>query len=1052
MHVMTIKFFASYKPINLWIVLIFSVLLSSCGNSIRSTVINNGGNTGDPSGGGDEGDGDGGGDEGGGGGGDEGDGGGGDEGDGGGEDEGDGGGDEGEGGGDDEGEGGGDDEGEGGGDDEGEGGGDVPLSASWTFDPNFYEHYFFDSTLIYLTDGGGAKLSSLDQIDDSATELGNGAGGGAALGVTYDTLSDGSDGLMLSSSGTPTNHSELNASWAPQWENLVSYWKMNNNWQDSKGSNHGTAEGTATFTTTSKIGSHAGSIDGEDNYVQLGIDGLFDNNTYTFSIWVKISVLPDPGNGNSIFNIGGGDADQFILINGNNGFVAGGYDIGGSTNAVGPSFPTTDRWYHLSSVRNTADETLTLYIDGVAVASSALSNPIAWYATNGPGAWLGHRGQWFNGTVDDLAIWSTALTADEIKHIYDRQSAKFSGTFESRVMDIGSSSNWTDFTWAPTLPFYKELPDHTSGSIQNELADDYPSLATDTLMNDIVALWHLNEASANTVNNTNDFKDSSGQDNHIDEFGGVTFGANGIFNQAAVFDGSDDYLIAPNAFENSTATWQAWIKPNTFVQNQGYNQHVLYQADALGSHETRIQVTTSGKVAWQVYSTDYECNFDSNASIQLGQWTHVVAMYGTRGCQLYLNGTLDTSTANTNGPGTGALRFAIGRLDVNETGYFHGAIDEVAIWNRALADEEVKQLYQRGASRVKFQVRSCNDSSCSGEEWMGPDGSNQTYFSELHNRAPGDASAETVFESFTASSNHNNFYFDENLSRINDGRQDTRTAWSGQPATTTLTMTFDDPVILRSTKIRFGMSGNDSWKPENAKLYRGTPETGVLLLTISSPSFGAPSLLSFSNDEASDLYTWTFDSEEGYLCVGEVEMYSHINDEPVPRTGATLATSPIMDFADFSALTIANNRYFQYRTILETDSDDIADGPEIKSIGVGPSRVSAVAPSIYTVEGITYNTLSEFAVTLGTAGCDGVPKYQLRIGSGNWKHWSAGSWQDANNSYDEANTESDVNTNITAFVNQFGAGDLNVRAFLNSDGSQECEIDSINITGTESEP
>lgn len=69
-------------------------------------------------------------------------------------------------------------------------------------------------------------------------------------------------------------------------------------------------------------------------------------------------------------------------------------------------------------------------------------------------------------------------------------------------------------------------------------------------------------------------------------------------------------------------------------------------------------------------------------------------------------------------------------------GYFskwHGIIDEIAIWNRALDANEITQLYQRGASRLKFQVRSCDDDHCIGETWKGPDGTSSTYFSELLN-------------------------------------------------------------------------------------------------------------------------------------------------------------------------------------------------------------------------------------------------------------------------------------------------------------------------------
>lgn len=44
----------------------------------------------------------------------------------------------------------------------------------------------------------------------------------------------------------------------------------------------------------------------------------------------------------------------------------------------------------------------------------------------------------------------------------------------------------------------------------------------------------------------------------------------------------------------------------------------------------------------------------------------------------------------------------------------------------------MRQLYRRGANRVQFQMRQCSSTLCADNpNWWGPDGSNQTYFSEM---------------------------------------------------------------------------------------------------------------------------------------------------------------------------------------------------------------------------------------------------------------------------------------------------------------------------------
>ena len=45
--------------------------------------------------------------------------------------------------------------------------------------------------------------------------------------------------------------------------------------------------------------------------------------------------------------------------------------------------------------------------------------------------------------------------------------------------------------------------------------------------------------------------------------------------------------------------------------------------------------------------------------------------------------------------------------------------------------------YRRGALRLKYQVRSCDDSACSGEAFIGPDGTNSSYYSEVNNTSLG---------------------------------------------------------------------------------------------------------------------------------------------------------------------------------------------------------------------------------------------------------------------------------------------------------------------------
>jgi hypothetical protein len=84
-----------------------------------------------------------------------------------------------------------------------------------------------------------------------------------------------------------------------------------------------------------------------------------------------------------------------------------------------------------------------------------------------------------------------------------------------------------------------------------------------------------------------------------------------------------------------------------------------------------------------------------------------------------------------------ALDVVVGRLGkTRDLGYFEGLVDELAVFDRPLTQQEVTDFFQRGALRLQFQARACDDGLCAGESFVGPDGTPHTYYSELSNASP----------------------------------------------------------------------------------------------------------------------------------------------------------------------------------------------------------------------------------------------------------------------------------------------------------------------------
>lgn len=584
----------------------------------------------------------------------------------------------------------------------------------------------------------------------------NGFGGGSHLGTQWDSTNNilrlGDDGGC---NGLTKNCAELDASWTPKWNDLVAYWKMNNDWVDSKGSNDGTPEGQSTFTGSSKIGTHSATLDGTGDYVNIGaLDAVEGRNEIAISVWLKQSRHHEGG----IFSKG--PLNNLTLTTWTDGRFY--FDIGNSTTgrvSTGAIVPV-NRWYHLVATNDGTDSKI--YVDGREVATAAISTTIA--SGNLPAILATYRSNLttltYEGQMDDFAIWRSGLDQDEVKLIFERQRAKYSGEFRSRVLNYGSSINWAGISWITKLPFLKNLTAdaNDSGTItpaDSESSDDYEDLVgstgstgDDDLMDDIVANWSFEEPAAGLAPGGTDFTDYSATANHLTVSGALTFDQVSPLGRSAYFDGEDaNYLNAGTSdiydIETGDFSVQAWFKTESNATTTSLVSKSLYGAAA----GRWFMILQSGKIRATTTFTGGSGNTETTDTFNDGEWHHAVFVLDRSDrIILYVDGEEKDSASvsaysaqNLNSTYNlliGAYNNSSGGLPPQTGLNFEGQIDEVAIWKRALHEEEVRQLYRRGVDRIKFQVRTCTSDDCSDDAaWIGPDNTSESYFSELHNTA-----------------------------------------------------------------------------------------------------------------------------------------------------------------------------------------------------------------------------------------------------------------------------------------------------------------------------
>ena len=184
----------------------------------------------------------------------------------------------------------------------------------------------------------------------------------------------------------------------------------------------------------------------------------------------------------------------------------------------------------------------------------------------------------------------------------------------------------------------------------------------------------------------------------------------GRLDAAFSFNGQADYIDASSTINDvlNTFTVSIWFQALSPQPAYPYASWLLYPSHGAttwgdGSVGVGISAGTDKVQVWE-HTADYmPVVIDFKTS--LNGWNLVTVVYTDRVPKLYLNGVLvgegAQSTRNpvrpSNGQTYNAFReqggFGGGGQDLNPVGFFHGGIDDIRIYSRALSDLEVRALY-----------------------------------------------------------------------------------------------------------------------------------------------------------------------------------------------------------------------------------------------------------------------------------------------------------------------------------------------------------------------
>lgn len=175
-------------------------------------------------------------------------------------------------------------------------------------------------------------------------------------------------------------------------------------------------------------------------------------------------------------------------------------------------------------------------------------------------------------------------------------------------------------------------------------------------------------------------------------------------------------------------------------------------------------------------------------------------------------------------------------------------------------------------------------------------------------------------------------------------------------------------------------------------------------------------------------------------------------DDEITISSHTNSTSPSILFGNMAtSASLSNNRYFQYRVLLEAEDNTLCNSdlckPSLSSFTATPTgRFYGGTPVIKNVpaRAIPFTNLSAISF-VESGNC--TLTYQLSSDGTNFYYLVGSTWTLAGSeNVSLSSSGTSISGNISTFIATAGPGNLSFKAFMTSDTSQSCNIDKIEVT------
>ena len=539
---------------------------------------------------------------------------------------------------------------------------------------------------------------------------------------------------------------------------MVSYWKLDDNsgdlFKDFYGTHDATAEVSVATEVNGKVGS-AKSFDGT-NVVIVANHADFNfaaNSSFSIELWVKYSEIVgdrsniiigknDPYATGAYWSIGIDNPTGKLFFDLRDGNA-------NSQSVETASALSTNTWHHIVAVRSEATNQNILYVDGAPAGTTVTYDYSGNFSSTGDINMgflirLGVPDYFYSGLLDEVAIYNRALSQTEITEHLSKNNFNIGycdGYSPSIITTplttavVGQQYSYTvKATGMPTMAYtlvtspagmninsttgvitWTPASVNEDGLVIIRAANNVAPADTQSFRifladapvcpDGILGLWKLNETSGDTYA---DYYNAHSITSTVapSPTTGKVYGAQ-MFTASTIMD------IPDNEEDN---TWE-WTQNNDFSLEFWIKTSSTATMVVLGRSRSDFPTAANwwvglsdGIATFYLHENDTsaagkEFEISGGPSLNNNQWHHVIAVRNGSAQQnrLYVDG-LNVANVATNYDNSfkcdNPTPINLGWFANTASGYhFVGAIDEVAIFNKAIADGEAATFFNLGAPK-----------------------------------------------------------------------------------------------------------------------------------------------------------------------------------------------------------------------------------------------------------------------------------------------------------------------------------------------------------------